>query len=57
MAVFTILGAIGNIAKVLSCELRSERIILRQVSRNPTSDHPGDELVKADLLDATQVSD
>ena len=57
MAVFTILGANGNIAKVLSSELRSQRIVLRQVSRNPTSDHPGDELVKADLLDATQVSD
>jgi nucleoside-diphosphate-sugar epimerase len=57
MAVFTILGANGNIAKVLSSELRSQRIDLRQVSRNPTSVHPGDELVKADLLDATQVSD
>ncbi len=57
MAVFTILGANGNIAKVLSSELRSNEILLRQVSRNPTLDHPGDELVKADLLDATQVSD
>jgi nucleoside-diphosphate-sugar epimerase len=57
MAVFTILGANGNIAKVLSSELRSQRIVLRQVSRNPISVHPGDELVKADLLDATQVSD
>jgi nucleoside-diphosphate-sugar epimerase len=57
MAVFTILGANGNIAKVLSSELRSERNILRQVSRNPTSVHPGDELVKADLLNASQVSE
>ncbi len=57
MAVFTILGANGNIAKVLSSELRSDEILLRQVSRNPTPDHPGDELVKADLLNATQVLD
>jgi nucleoside-diphosphate-sugar epimerase len=57
MAVFTILGANGNIAKVLSSELRSDEILLRQVSRNPKPDHPEDELFKADLLDATQVSD
>lgn len=57
MAVFTILGANGNIAKVLSSELRSNRITIRQVSRNPTPDHPGDELVKADLLNSTELSD
>ncbi len=57
MAVFTILGANGNIAKVISSELRSNENRIRQVSRNPISDHPDDELVKADLLNATQVSD
>lgn len=57
MAVFTILGANGNIAKVLSSELRSNRITIRQVSRNPTPDNPGDELVKADLLNSTELSD
>jgi len=28
-----------------------------EISRNPTSVHPGDELVEADLLNASQVSE
>lgn len=56
MATFTILGANGNIAKVISSELRTNQIKIRQVSRNPKSTSPEDEIIKADLLNASQVS-
>jgi len=57
MAIFTILGANGNIAKVISSELRNNGIRVRQVSRNPKPMAPEDEIVKADLLNASQVSE
>ncbi len=57
MPIFTILGANGNIAKIVSSELRSKGISVRQVSRNPKSTESGDEIVKADLLNASEVSD
>lgn len=52
---FTILGANGNIAKVISQELGSKNLPVRQVSRNPKLVNPSDELVTADLTDAIQV--
>ena len=57
MPIFTILGANGNIAKIVSSELRSKGITVRQVSRNPKSAESGDEIIKADLLNASDVSD
>lgn len=48
----TILGAGGTIGKPLADELRGTVDKLRLVSRKPSSEHPDDELVKADLLDA-----
>lgn len=56
MATFTILGANGNIAKIVSSELRKKGIKILQVSRNPKSNSSEDEVVKADLLNATQIS-
>lgn len=52
---YTILGANGNIAKVISQELGSKDLLVRQVSRNPKQVNPTDELIAADLTDAIQV--
>jgi nucleoside-diphosphate-sugar epimerase len=52
VAVHTILGANGVIGRELSALLRAKGGRVRQVSRTPTSDLSGDELVPADLTDA-----
>ena len=52
----TILGANGQIAVELAHELhRSFTTDIRLVSRNPRAVNDSDELVRADLLDATQT--
>ncbi|MEB2777686.1 NAD-dependent epimerase/dehydratase family protein [Algoriphagus sp. D3-2-R+10] len=56
MSVHTILGANGNIAKIVSAELAQSGISVRQFSRTPKKVNPSDELVSGDLLDATAVS-
>jgi nucleoside-diphosphate-sugar epimerase len=55
MSLFTILGANGNIAKVIAAELGKNDIPVRLVSRNPKAINPSDELVPADLLKTEQV--
>ncbi|MFN3999020.1 NAD-dependent epimerase/dehydratase family protein [Algoriphagus sp.] len=55
MDLYTILGANGNIAKVISTELGSKGLKIRQVSRNPKAVNTTDELVSADLTDSIQV--
>lgn len=55
MNLHTILGANGNIAKVIASELGKQGIPIRQVSRNPKKVNPEDELFTADLKDANQV--
>lgn len=52
---YTILGANGNIANVISSALGDKGILIRQVSRSPKAINSGDELVSADLTDAGQV--
>ncbi len=51
----TILGANGVIARELSSQLPKYTTRIRQVSRNPKAVNPGDETVKADLLNAEEV--
>ncbi len=51
----TILGANGVIARELSSQLPRYTTRIRQVSRNPKAVNPGDETVKADLLNAEEV--
>ncbi len=54
----TILGANGQIAVELARELRREFTTdIRLVSRNPRPVNDGDQLVKADLLDAQQTAE
>jgi nucleoside-diphosphate-sugar epimerase len=55
MKFHTLLGANGNIAKVISQELGQLGLPVRQVSRNPKSVNPTDDLVTADLKDPLQV--
>lgn len=55
MNLHTILGANGNIAKVISSELGKKGIPIRQVSRNPKKVNPSDELFPANLKDPHQV--
>ncbi|MEB2784324.1 NAD-dependent epimerase/dehydratase family protein [Algoriphagus persicinus] len=56
MSIHTILGANGNIAKIVSAELARSGISVRQFSRTPKKVNTSDELVSGDLLDATAVS-
>ncbi|MCE7053501.1 NAD-dependent epimerase/dehydratase family protein [Algoriphagus sp. AGSA1] len=56
MPVHTILGANGNIAKIVSEELAKSGISVRQFSRTPKKVNPSDELISGDLLDSTAVS-
>lgn len=51
----TILGANGTIARELSHHLLPYTDKIRQVSRNPRAVNAGDEIVKADLLQAAEV--
>ena len=53
----TILGANGVIGRELSRQLRSSDERLRQVSRAPRREHPTDEIISADLLDAGATAD
>jgi nucleoside-diphosphate-sugar epimerase len=53
----TILGANGVIGRELSRHLRAYTDRIRQVARTPHSEHPGDEVVSADLLDANATAD
>lgn len=55
MKTYTILGANGNIARVISSELGHMGLHVRQVSRNPKSVNSSDELVVSDLTDSSQV--
>lgn len=55
MDTYTILGANGNIAKVISSELGSKGLHIRQVSRSPKAINTTDELVSADLTSADEV--
>jgi nucleoside-diphosphate-sugar epimerase len=48
----TILGANGVIGRELSHALHARGERVRQVSRTPRAENPGDEVVPADLLDA-----
>lgn len=57
MPVHTILGANGNIAKIVSGELTKSGILVRQFSRTPKKVNPSDELISGDLLDSTAVSE
>ncbi|GAB1449151.1 MAG: NAD(P)H-binding protein [Bacteroidia bacterium] len=52
----TILGANGAIANQLAFELLTQKKPVRLVSRNPKPLNRGEVLVKANLLDATQVN-
>jgi nucleoside-diphosphate-sugar epimerase len=52
----TILGASGQIGRTLALALKRDFTSdLRLVSRNPQKVHDGDQLLAADLLDATQT--
>jgi nucleoside-diphosphate-sugar epimerase len=57
MLLHTILGANGNIAKVVSTELHQKGITVRQFSRTPVKVNEGDELLAGDLLDSKTVSE
>ena len=52
----TILGSTGIIGSLLAKALTQHTNAIRLVSRNPQAVNPGDELVKADLLDADQTA-
>jgi nucleoside-diphosphate-sugar epimerase len=52
----TVLGANGVIGQELSRTLAGLQLPVRQVSRNPRTVSPGDEVVSADLLDAKATS-
>ncbi len=56
MALHTILGANGAVGRELSRTLLAVGHTLRQVRRHPQLESPGDELVVADLLDATSTA-
>ena len=51
MPTHTILGANGNIAKVVAKELHQKGITIRQFSRNPNKVNADDELFPGDLLE------
>lgn len=55
MELYTILGANGNIAKVISIELGKRGLQIRQVSRNPKAVNASDELITADLTNPLEV--
>ena len=57
MSVHTILGANGNIAKIVSSELARSGKQVRHFSRTPKKVNPSDELISGDLLDTTAVSE
>jgi len=57
MTLHTILGANGNIAKIVSNELHQKGIMVRQFSRKPMKVNQSDELFPGDLLDAAAVSE
>jgi nucleoside-diphosphate-sugar epimerase len=50
--VHMILGANGVIGRELSSHVRSYGYRIRQVARTPRREHPTDDPVSADLLDA-----
>jgi nucleoside-diphosphate-sugar epimerase len=52
----TILGANGVIGRELSRHLPAYTDRIRQVSRSPRPEHPTDEIVRADLLDAAATA-
>lgn len=52
----TILGANGNIAQIVSNQLKLEGITVRQFSRNPKKVNESDELASGDLLDSLAVN-
>lgn len=52
----TILGANGNIARIVSSELYKKGIRVRQFSRNPKKVNDSDELASGDLLDSLAVN-
>lgn len=52
----TILGANGNIAQIVSYELNTKGIKVRQFSRNPKKVNESDELASGDLLDSLAVN-
>lgn len=56
MPLHTILGANGNIAKIVSAELDKSGIRVRQFSRKPQKVNETDELFSGDLLDAAALS-
>ncbi|REG82519.1 NAD-dependent epimerase/dehydratase family protein [Algoriphagus antarcticus] len=56
MSLHTVLGANGNIAKVVSTELHQKGITVRQFSRKPAKVNDTDELYPGDLLDSNAVS-
>lgn len=55
-ATHTILGANGAIGRELSPILRAAGHRVRQVARQPRAEHPDDQTVAADLLDAAATS-
>jgi nucleoside-diphosphate-sugar epimerase len=57
MTLHTILGANGNIAKIVSNELHQKGIKVRQFSRKPMKVNENDELFPGDLLDSAAVSE
>ncbi len=57
MPTHTILGANGNIAKVVAKELHQKGITIRQFSRNPNKVNADDELFPGDLLESKSVAD
>ena len=57
MSLYTILGANGNIAQIVSAELNQYGIAVRQFSRKPARVNPSDELFPGDLLNQNSVSD
>ncbi|WP_339757805.1 NAD-dependent epimerase/dehydratase family protein [Algoriphagus aquimarinus] len=57
MPLHTILGANGNIAKIVSAELTKSDVLVRQFSRKPQKVNETDELFSGDLLDAAALSE
>jgi len=56
MKLHTILGANGNIARIVSNELNLHGIQVRQFSRNPQKENDSDDLASGDLLDSLAVN-
>ena len=56
MTLHTILGANGNIARIVSNELNLQGIKVRQFSRRPRKVNDSDELESGDLLDSLKVN-